>query len=201
VVEHGTGRAAGLDGFAAGKTGTSQNFRDAWFIGFNDTLVVGVWVGNDDDTPTDHVTGGSLPATIWKRFMTAATPLVAASGPTALEPLPDTGEQDADKEIATQSTNQTSTDGACDYQACARTYSSFRAADCTYQPYGESGRRRCMKNAPQRTSEPVAQNSEQPSPGRAQCNVSACANVYSSFDAASCTYQPYDGGPRRMCEK
>lgn len=79
-MQHGTGRVAGLDGFAAGKTGTSQGFRDAWFIGFNDTLVVGVWVGNDDDTPTDHVTGGSVPAAIWKRFMTAATPLVAASG-------------------------------------------------------------------------------------------------------------------------
>jgi penicillin-binding protein 1A len=205
VVEHGTGRAAALDGFAAGKTGTSQNFRDAWFIGFNDTLVVGVWVGNDDDTPTDHVVGGSLPAVIWKRFMTGATPLVAASGPTALEPLPDTGQPDANRESATQTTaNQTSSDGACDYQACAHTYSSFRAADCTYQPYGESGRRRCVKNAPQQqtASEPLAPNSEpQPSPGKAQCNVSACANFYSSFDAASCTYQPYDGGPRRMCEK
>jgi len=62
VVNRGTGRAARLDGFAAGKTGTSQNHRDAWFIGFNDQLVVGVWVGNDDDTPMDAVTGGSLPA-------------------------------------------------------------------------------------------------------------------------------------------
>jgi penicillin-binding protein 1A len=203
VVEHGTGRAAALDGFAAGKTGTSQNFRDAWFIGFNDTLVVGVWVGNDDDTPTDHVVGGSLPAEIWKRFMTTATPLVVASGASAIEPLPDTGQPSANKESATQTTaGQTSSDEACDYQACARTYSSFRAADCTYQPYGESGRRRCVKNAPQQTaSEPFPNSEPQPSPGKAQCNVSACANFYSSFDATSCTYQPYDGGPRRVCEK
>jgi penicillin-binding protein 1A len=209
VVQHGTGRAAALDGFAAGKTGTSQNFRDAWFIGFSDTLVVGVWVGNDDNSPTDHVTGGSLPAAIWKRFMTAATPLMAAAGPPALAPVPDTGspsaQAGANNESAAQTTaNQASSDQACDYQACARTYSSFRAADCTYQPYGESGRRRCTKNAPQRTaSEPLAPNSEpqQPSPGKALCNVSACTSFYSSFDAASCTYQPYDGGPRRMCEK
>jgi membrane peptidoglycan carboxypeptidase len=200
VVQHGTGRAAALDGFAAGKTGTSQNYRDAWFIGFNDTLVVGVWVGNDDGTPTDHVTGGSLPAAIWKRFMTAATPLVAARGQTVLAPLPDTGSPSAQAGANKESTTD---NGACDFETCARTYSSFRATDCTYQPYGESGRRRCTKNAPQQTaSEPPGPDSEtQSSPARVQCNVSACANFYSSFDAASCTYQPYDGGPRRMCEK
>src|SRR5207248_2838704 len=71
------GRAAALDGFAAGKTGTSQNFRDAWFIGFNDTLIVGVWVGNDDRAPMDRVTGGSLPAAIWKRFMVDAATFMA----------------------------------------------------------------------------------------------------------------------------
>ena len=80
VVEHGTGRAAALDGFAAGKTGTSQDYRDAWFIGFNDELVVGVWLGNDDDTPMKRVVGGGLPASIWKQFMTEATPLLDRQG-------------------------------------------------------------------------------------------------------------------------
>src|SRR5579883_1796730 len=60
VVEHGTGRGAALDEFAAGKTGTSQDYRDAWFIGFTDNLVVGVWLGNDDNSPMRHVTGGSV---------------------------------------------------------------------------------------------------------------------------------------------
>ena len=46
---------------AAGKTGTSQDFRDAWFVGYTAHLVTGVWLGNDDGTPTKHVTGGSLP--------------------------------------------------------------------------------------------------------------------------------------------
>ncbi len=66
VVDRGTGRAAALDGLSAGKTGTSQNYRDAWFVGFNEQLIVGVWMGNDDRSPMDHVTGGSLPASIWR---------------------------------------------------------------------------------------------------------------------------------------
>src|SRR5262249_53880706 len=91
VVHHGTGRAAALDGFSAGKTGTAQNYRDAWFIGFNDELIVGVWVGNDDHSPMDRVTGGSLPAAIWKHFMTAATDVVAREEPPA-PAAPDTGQ-------------------------------------------------------------------------------------------------------------
>ncbi len=66
----GTAKHASLPGWpAAGKTGTSQNFRDAWFIGYTAHLVTGVWLGNDDGTPTKHVTGGGLPAEIWSRFM------------------------------------------------------------------------------------------------------------------------------------
>jgi len=66
----GTARHASLPGWtAAGKTGTSQDFRDAWFVGYTPYLVTGVWLGNDDGTPTKHVTGGSLPVDIWSRFM------------------------------------------------------------------------------------------------------------------------------------
>ena len=69
----GTAKKASLPGWqAAGKTGTSQDFRDAWFIGYTAHLVTGVWLGNDDGTPTRHVTGGSLPVDIWSRFMRAA---------------------------------------------------------------------------------------------------------------------------------
>jgi penicillin-binding protein 1A len=193
VVQRGTGRAAALDGFAAGKTGTSQSYRDAWFVGFNDALVVGVWVGNDDDTPTNHVTGGSLPAAIWKRFMTGATPLVAQSQPSVLEAPPNTSMASASGESYP----------ACDYQDCSQTYSSFRASDCTYQPYGRSERRLCTKNAPQTTSSPPLSrfSDSRPTPSNAQCNLSACASFYNSFDPTTCTYQPYDGGARRVCEK
>lgn len=70
VISSGTGRKAALDGReAAGKTGTTQDFRDAWFIGYTADLVVGVWLGNDDGAPMKKVTGGSLPAEIWHDFM------------------------------------------------------------------------------------------------------------------------------------
>ena len=65
----GTGWRASLPGFAAGKTGTSSDYRDAWFVGFDRELVVGVWVGNDDGRPMQRVSGGGLPAMIFKDFM------------------------------------------------------------------------------------------------------------------------------------
>lgn len=66
----GTAHKATLPGWpAAGKTGTSQDFRDAWFIGYTSKLVTGVWLGNDDGSPTKKVTGGSMPVDIWSRVM------------------------------------------------------------------------------------------------------------------------------------
>jgi penicillin-binding protein 1A len=72
VVNQGTGTAARLDQPVGGKTGTSEDYRDAWFIGFTSDLVVGVWVGNDDNSPMNGVTGGSIPASIWRDFVSAA---------------------------------------------------------------------------------------------------------------------------------
>ncbi len=72
VIDHGTGRKAALGRPAAGKTGTSQGYRDAWFIGFTPDLAAGVWVGDDRNWPMQHVAGGDIPAETWKRFMLAA---------------------------------------------------------------------------------------------------------------------------------
>ncbi|QYE35335.1 PBP1A family penicillin-binding protein [Polymorphobacter sp. PAMC 29334] len=72
AVRHGTGQAALLGIATYGKTGTTQNHRDALFIGFAGDLVVGVWVGNDDNSPMTGVVGGTVPAKLWKKFMTAA---------------------------------------------------------------------------------------------------------------------------------
>lgn len=73
VVEAGTARGAAVPSFAtAGKTGTTSAYRDAWFVGFTGRLAAGIWVGNDDSSPTRQVTGGSLPATLWREVMTFA---------------------------------------------------------------------------------------------------------------------------------
>ena len=80
----GTARKAELPGWqAAGKTGTSQDFRDAWFVGYTSYLVTAVWLGNDDDSPTKKASGGNLPVEIWSQFMKAAhegAPVAALPG-------------------------------------------------------------------------------------------------------------------------
>ena len=107
VMADGTGRHAALaDRPTAGKTGTSQDFRDAWFVGFSADLVVAVWVGNDDRTPMKKVTGGSLPATIWHDFMVRTqkgVPVAQLPGTyppsesiATARPLPDQTDPDAD---------------------------------------------------------------------------------------------------------
>jgi penicillin-binding protein 1A len=87
VIGHGTGRSAALPRPAAGKTGTTQDYRDAWFIGYTADLVAGVWLGNDDNAAMNKVTGGSLPAETWRRFMLAATKAMPVR-PLPSAPLP-----------------------------------------------------------------------------------------------------------------
>ncbi|MCW5687348.1 MAG: PBP1A family penicillin-binding protein [Pseudolabrys sp.] len=85
----GTAHKAELPGWpAAGKTGTSQDFRDAWFVGYTAHLVTAVWLGNDDNTPMKKVTGGSLPVEIWSRYMRDAHQGVPVAG---LPSVPSTG--------------------------------------------------------------------------------------------------------------
>ena len=97
TILSGTARKAALGGGwpAAGKTGTSQDFRDAWFIGYTANLVTGVWLGNDDSSPSRKATGSGLPVDIWSKFMKPAHQGVAVAalpgltgGMTASVPMP-----------------------------------------------------------------------------------------------------------------
>ncbi len=106
VVLTGTGRAAALDKReVAGKTGTTQDFRDAWFVGFTPDLVTGVWLGNDRGASMKHATGGGLPARIFKSFMDEAEqglparPLLGETqiASTSTDPAPPEGPSEDDR--------------------------------------------------------------------------------------------------------
>jgi penicillin-binding protein 1A len=92
VIAQGTGQAAQLSkGHTAGKTGTSQDFRDAWFIGYTNNLVTGIWMGNDDDSPMHRVTGGRYPAQLWHDYMNEAIDVSLPPQP-AFMPYGDNGD-------------------------------------------------------------------------------------------------------------
>ncbi len=78
AIEYGTGRPARCPFPASGKTGTTNSYRDAWFIGYTDDLVTAVWVGNRDYKPMRRTFGGTVPAPIWRQFMMVAHPIMAA---------------------------------------------------------------------------------------------------------------------------
>lgn len=100
VIAEGTGRGAAIGRPAAGKTGTTSDYRDAWFIGYTPEMAAGVWVGNDNNAPMKKVTGGMLPASIWRQFMQAALAGEPASSiPTTSLPSPLPWQQDMTNEI------------------------------------------------------------------------------------------------------
>ncbi len=188
VVEHGTGRAAALSRFAAGKTGTAQDYRDAWFIGFDDALTVGVWVGNDDHSPMDRVVGGSIPATIWKHFMEEAeTTATTASIPPSTDQAP-----------APIASDQTPT-GTAPNGTPAQTTPNTPAANAnspaaTTTAKDESPRPGALSDQRTTASEPFWASGS-------SCNIPVCSQFYHSFRTSDCTYQPYWGGSRRVCER
>ncbi len=104
TLEAGTGKSANFGWPAAGKTGTSQESRDAWFVGYTSNLTTGVWFGNDDGRPTKNVTGGSLPAAAWRAFMMPAHKGVpVAKLPGTWNPEPEAVAYPGDSELLPES--------------------------------------------------------------------------------------------------
>jgi penicillin-binding protein 1A len=109
VIDHGTGTHAAFGRPAAGKTGTSQNWRDAWFVGFTPDWAAGVWVGDDHGRSMAKVVGGDLPAEMWRKFMIVAHDGLPVRdfqnlpdfGPPGLAPTPDPAMQTAEGDTAT----------------------------------------------------------------------------------------------------
>jgi penicillin-binding protein 1A len=236
AVRQGTGRAAALDGFSAGKTGTTEDYRDAWFIGFNEQLVTGVWVGNDDNAPMRKVTGGDLPASIWKEFMTEAMklpefklPAVAHEelmvGTVMPENSKDEFRQTAPAEVMIsggfgRGVSSEALAASCDYETCGNAYRSFRAADCSYQPYS-GARRICRLNSDEKFDDSYEDEERMQlaegaideeafeeefdedygmSEEAGYCNYDACSRSYQSFRASDCSYRAYSGR-RKFCQK
>jgi penicillin-binding protein 1A len=122
-------------------------------------------------------------------------------------PAPSSDDLAARATEVTQAPSTQSGNAMCDVQACSGMYRSFRASDCTYQPYWGGGRQMCTMGARQWT--PVARTpAETTGAGAAtaqgasaQCNVDACSRFYSSFNPSDCTYQPFGSGTRQLCER
>lgn len=106
--------------------------------------------------------------------------------------------EDTDIKAPTEQATAAVAGPRCDVHACETYYRSFRASDCTYQPF-DGPRRFCDRGHPPVRATRVVRTSDL-RPASSSCNYQACAGAYRSFDPGTCTYQPYDG-PRRLCEK
>ncbi len=95
IIRYGTGQNANLPRPVAGKTGTTSDYKDAWFIGFVPQLVCATWVGNDDNTPMNKVTGGAVPALMWRDFMKEALKNVPPTDFVKIGDIPKREDQDA----------------------------------------------------------------------------------------------------------
>jgi len=146
VVEEGTGKRAALDGIkAAGKTGTTNGYKDAWFVGYTGNMAAAVWFGNDDSSPTNEMTGGSLPAMTWKEVMTVAHQNVE------IRPIP--GLEPEGAQVAS------SKDGSgSDQQAAPQTYLAGTLSRQSYEVLGTIGNlfeTVSRKAAPTKAAEPA----------------------------------------------
>ena len=115
IPERGTARRAALPGIrSAGKTGTTQSYRDAWYVGFTGNYTAAVWFGNDDFTPTRNMTGGSLPAMVWQRLMAYAHQNID------LKPIPGIENPFVDEKVAAKAAKEEADEEPSDRRAPPR---------------------------------------------------------------------------------
>jgi len=143
VVQAGTGRRAQLDDReVGGKTGTTNGYKDAWFIGFTGNYVASVWFGNDDDSPMENMTGGSLPAATWHEVMAYAhrgvdpRPLPGRPIPAAAPPGPSSSPSAATEQAAAQRSGGLS---ARAVQVLREIAAEMKARQAEEQSRGETG--------------------------------------------------------------
>src|SRR5262249_24980070 len=156
----------------------------------------------------------TAPGALGRTFVPAPTPLVGQQPQVAAAPAPQQASNPptSSDDLATRATAvtqapPTEASNMCDVQACSGMYRSFRASDCTYQPYWGGPRQMCTMRA--RPYAPVARNSQETTGAggtaaaapSGQCNAEACSRFYSSFNPSDCTYQPFGGGGRQLCTR
>jgi 1A family penicillin-binding protein len=185
AVTQGTGSAAAEVPGAVGKTGTSQNFRDALFVGWAGELVAGVWVGMDDNAPMDGVTGGKAPAMIWARLMGGSA--AAAPAPEAVAEAPEETPEAAPALTEAEQAPLPEREPAAARAALPRDLDPARLRTLL-----EAAR----DGDVQQVVEALRAQGASP-----RCNVRRCERAYRSFRASDCTFQPYGGGPRKLCTR
>ncbi|WP_088624296.1 transglycosylase domain-containing protein [Oceanicola sp. 22II-s10i] len=192
AVTHGTGKAVAEVPRAVGKTGTSQNNRDALFVGWAENMIVGVWVGNDDNSPMDGVTGGSIPAEIWAAFMTNRKAAPIRTEEDAPEP----------QIIAVSESRNLDERDIVSAEEAGRTRNpespeeKLRVAQEIIDNAGPEGI--TVNQLAKRLSERLMSRGERTAQS---CNVEVCARFYRSFRASDCTFQPYGNRPREICTR
>jgi membrane peptidoglycan carboxypeptidase len=190
VVREGTGKRAAIDGFVAGKTGTSQEHRDGWFLGFTDNLVVGVWVGNDDNSPTKEVTGGGLPAEIWREFVTKATGIAPVDAAPEGEDVPDgppvAEGADAERDVAEEAAPMSEEDVAAAEQPAEGASVEDPAAEAAEAPPPEEA----VVESETTEETPVAAAAAEETPAEAEVAAEQPASAEAPVEAAAAEAAP-----------
>ncbi len=172
VIAHGTGRGADIGRPAAGKTGTTDDYRDAWFVGFTPQYATAVWVGNLDNSPMAEVTGGSVPANIWSSYMAALHdglevldfPPPDLSGKDVLNPAPEPGATPGPSASPTECPDDEDSEATGAVPAVLEAGEDDRTRTCEPAGGPSPSASPSPASSPEPTREPTSEPSPQPEP-------------------------------------